>query len=138
VFLLRTQHTAPQQEQSADHQIVTPRSLSESPQHPVAELASDDRLSDLELTKIRQLHLPHFPFVYLSPDISAEQLFMGKPLLSLAFKTISNKAASQQVELSKKLRTMIAMKIMVDGEKSIDLLLAILACMAWYVLTDCI
>jgi hypothetical protein len=133
--LLRTQHAAPQQEQAADHQIITPCSLGDSPRHPVAIAASNDCLSDMEFTKVRELHLPHFPFIYLPPDVSAEQLSLEKPLLSLAFKTISNKAASRQAKLSKKLRTMVAMKVIVDGEKSIDLLLTILACMAWYVPT---
>jgi hypothetical protein len=133
VSLLRTQHAAPQQEQSANYQTLTPCSVGESPRHPIAIEASKDCLSDLELLKIRDLHLPTFPFIYLPSDVSAEQLSLEKPLLSLAFKTISNKAASRQTELSKKLRTMVAMKVMVDGEKSIDLLLTILACMAWCV-----
>jgi hypothetical protein len=60
-----------------------------------------------------------------------EQLEYEKPLLSLAIKTISNKAYSLQDELSKKLRETMALKMMVDGEKSLDLLLSVLTCMTW-------
>jgi hypothetical protein len=131
VSLLRTQHAAPQHDRSTEQQIITPRSLDDSPQQSEFEASCDDNLTSQEFAKLRHLHLSHFPFIYLPSSLSAEQLHMEKPLLSLAFKTICNKAGFQQAKLSKTLRKTIALKLLVDGEKSLDLLLSILACMAW-------
>lgn len=52
-------------------------------------------------------------------------------MLALAIETVMNKASAQQVQLSERLRTKMAMKLFVDGEKSLDLLLSLLVCMAW-------
>lgn len=132
VSLLRTQHAIPQPDRSAEQQIITPRSLDYSPLGNGIETPYDDSLTDEELAEFRQLHLSHFPLVYLPSSLSAEQLTVAKPLLSLAIKTICNKAYSQQSTLSKRLRETIALRMMVDGEKSIDLLLSVLTCMTWY------
>ena len=91
----------------------------------------DQLITEEELMEFRWLHLPHFPLIYLPPNLSAEQLNHDKPLLSLAIKTICNKAYSLQAQLSMKLRERISLKMMVDGEKSLDLLLSVLTCMTW-------
>jgi hypothetical protein len=130
VSILRTQHATPQQE-STKFQAVTPRSLDFTPQPDEMEAMYDQSITEEELLKFRWLHLSHFPLVHLPLNLSAEQLDHEKPLLCLAIKTICNKAYSSQAKLSKKLREIIALKMMVDGEKSIDLLLSILTCMTW-------
>ncbi|KAH8701458.1 hypothetical protein GQ44DRAFT_778646 [Phaeosphaeriaceae sp. PMI808] len=111
VSILRTQHATPQ-----------PDGM---------EAMCDQSITEEELMKFRGLHLPHFPLIHLPSNLSAEQLNHEKPLLSLAIKTICNKAYSSQAKLSKKLRERIALKMMVDGEKSLDLLLSVLTCMTW-------
>jgi hypothetical protein len=131
VSLLRTQQATPSHNQSTDQQTTTPCSLDYSPQQPVSEAPHDDVLTDEDLSKIRQHHLPYFPFIYLPPDLTATQLVHTKPLLALAFKTISNKAYARQAKLSKSVRSKIAIQLIVDAEKSMDLLLGLLACMAW-------
>lgn len=73
-----------------------------------------------------------YPLMYLPATITAAQLSAEKPLVALAFKTISNKGISYQAELSKQLRQTIATKMIVDGEKSLDLLQSILVVMTWY------
>ena len=130
VSVLRTQRANPQQD-SVVHQSVTAGSLQFIPQPDDTETICDQSLTEEELTKFCWLHLPHFPLIFLPPDLSATQMEHEKPLLSLAIKTICNKAYSSQAKLSKKLRETIAMKMMVDGEKSLDLLLSILTCMSW-------
>ncbi len=128
--ILRTQHATPQQN-STHFQAFTPRSLDFTPQSDGTEAVHDHRLTEQELAKFCSLHLPHFPLIHIPPNLSVEQLEYEKPLLSLAIKTISNKAYSLQDELSKKLRETMALKMMVDGEKSLDLLLSVLTCMTW-------
>jgi hypothetical protein len=131
VSLLRTQQTVLPHDRTTDQQIITPSSLGYSPQQSIIDASLDDRLTDEELAKLRQLHLSYLPFLNLQSDLSVEQLLAEKPLLSLALKTISTKAYSKQSELSKRLRGTIAQQMMVDGEKSLDLLVTLLTCMAW-------
>jgi hypothetical protein len=126
VSLLRTQ-TAPGPDRSTSFQANTPRSLSFSPQ----ESRPDNSLTHQELTAFRQRHLPLFPMIYLPPSLSVQQLSLERPLVSLAIKTICNKGCSYQAELSKELRQTIAMKMMVEGEKSLDLLLSVLISTTW-------
>ncbi|USP77300.1 uncharacterized protein yc1106_04574 [Curvularia clavata] len=128
VSILRTRHVTPQQD-AIPFQAVTFRSLDFTFQSDGIEAVRDQHLTEEELEKFRWLHLPHFPLVHLPPNLSARQLENEKPLLSLAIKTISNKAYSTQTVLSKRLREIIALKMMVDGEKSLDLLLSVLTCM---------
>jgi hypothetical protein len=138
VNILRTQHATsnqatPQCDRSTNSQVYTPCSVDFSPQQSGADTPFDDQLTDEELAEYRQQHVKPFPLIHIPPSLSAEQLVAEKPILSLALKTICNKALSRQVILSKKLRETIATNMMVDGEKSLDLLLSILACMAWQV-----
>ena len=131
VTLLRTQQVIPPHESPVVQQTITPSSLSFSPQQTGPTLPCDSSLTDHDLAEFRELHLPCFPLVYLPPSLSAKQLLQEKPMLALAIKTISNKAGMQQVELSERLRSRLALKLMVDGEKSLDILLSMLVCMAW-------
>jgi hypothetical protein len=117
VSLLRTQQTAVPPERTTEQTI--------------SDTSFDECLTDEELADCRQLHLNYFPFLNLPSSLTAEQLLVEKPLLSLALKTICTKAYTKQDELSKKLRGEIAHRLMVDGEKSLDLLVSLLTCMAW-------
>jgi hypothetical protein len=114
-----------------DQQLNTPSSLDFSPPQTSPETWSECDLTDHDVAVFRELHLPYFPLLYLPPTLYAKQLSEEKPMLALAIKTISNKAGGQQLELSQKLRSQIATKLFVDGEKSLDILLSMLVCMAW-------
>ncbi|KAF1832997.1 hypothetical protein BDW02DRAFT_402551 [Decorospora gaudefroyi] len=130
VSILRTQHANPERD-ATRFQAVTTRSLESTPHPNSVEAVCDDSITEEELMKFRELHLPHFPLINLPSTLSAEQLNHEKPLLSLAIKTICNKAHSTQAKLSKRLREIIALKMIVDGDKSLDLLLSVLSCMTW-------
>lgn len=128
--ILRTQNATPQQD-SEGLEAATPHS-SDSVVQPARRGAMyGQSITEDELAEFRRLHLPHFPLVHVPADLSAEQLNHERPLLSLAIKTICKKAYSAQAQLSKKLRETIALKMMVNGEKSLDLLLSVLTCMTW-------
>jgi len=130
VSLLRTQ-AVPQPDRLTSFQPATPSSLSYSPQQDAAELPHTDVLTDQELVIFGQRHLPFFPLIFLPPSLSAKELTHEQPLVALAIKTICNKGRSYQAELSKELRRAIALRTMVDGEKSLELLLSVLMCMTW-------
>lgn len=50
----------------------------------------------------------------------------------MAIKTICNKGYTYQCRLSRKVREKVAHELLVEGEKTVDLLLSIITCMAWY------
>jgi hypothetical protein len=127
VSLLRTQQNSRASQAALEN--ITPRSMSFSPRGSNTE---DNLLMDDELVYFRTCHLPLYPLMYLPASLSAAQLAARKPLVALAVKTICNKGHNYQAELSKQLRTTIAMKMMVDGEKSLDLLQSLLVMMTWY------
>jgi hypothetical protein len=131
VTLLRTQQAKSPNDRNTEQQTVTPCSLNYSPQQANFEPSVHDTLTEHELAKFRQLHLPYLPFIHLPLTLSSEQLQREKPLLAFAIKTTCNKMYSQQARMSKMMRGAIAERLMVDGEKSIDLLLTLLTCMAW-------
>lgn len=78
-------------------------------------------------------HLSYFPFFDLPVDIDAYQLQLERPYLSQAIHALCTKGLSQQVSLASQLRTTLAIKIVAEGERSVDLLLAVVVCIAWWV-----
>jgi hypothetical protein len=133
VSLLRSQHAAPQNDRPAFPQVPTPQSSEHSPNQGGVEPRYDVHLTNHELSMFCDMHLPNFPLIHLPPSITAEELQAEKPLVCMAIKTVCNKAWSHQGKLSKRLRERISSQLLVDGEKTLDLLLSILMCMAWYV-----
>lgn len=103
--------------------------MSFSPQESSSE---DNPLTDDELAYFRTCHLPLYPLLCMPANLYAAQLSTEKPLVALAIKTVCNKGHTYQTELSKQLRTTIALKMMVEGEKSLDLLQSLLVMMTWY------
>lgn len=76
-----------------------------------------------------------FPFVYISPDCSLDRLRREKPFLLHAILTCgaqSNLKLQQALELE--LRELLSRKMLIAGEKSMDLLQGLLVYLAWYVL----
>jgi hypothetical protein len=110
----------------------TPGSSDMSPENTFLEEAEDSDLSDDELLEFRERHLPNFPLMHLTSDVTAAELQREKPVLSLAIHGLVTKVASQKIVLGKRLREVLTHKILVDGERSMDLLLSLLTSIAWY------
>ncbi|KAJ5577993.1 uncharacterized protein N7459_006957 [Penicillium hispanicum] len=96
---------------------------------PVA--ASDDDL--VELFHIYREELaPFFPFVVI-PDVPPAQLYAEKPFL---FKAMAMAAAYKtrafQHQLGTRLTEEVGRRLLVDGERSLDLLQGLLIHIAWY------
>jgi hypothetical protein len=123
VSLLQTQQAASTTASPNNGSIPTPIS-------PDNEVASEE-LTDLDLLKFRDEHLKDLPFLLLPQGMNANQFRAEKPILSLAIHTICTKAISRQVRLSKQLRETLALKIIANGERSLDLLLSTIVCLAW-------
>lgn len=130
VSLLRTQHAAPVSMSPDDQLVLTPESsvftqrLSYNPEN-------HDRLTPEQLVDFRTTYLHLFPFVYLSENLTTDDLHVRYPLLCHAIRTVLTKAVTQQSRLSKQLREQLASRIIVQGERSIDVLLSLIMCIAW-------
>jgi hypothetical protein len=130
VSLLRTQPAAPVSMSPDDQLVLTPESsvftqrLSYNPEN-------HDRLTPEQLVDFRTTYLHLFPFVYLSENLTTDDLHVRYPLLCHAIRTVLTKAVTQQSRLSKQLREQLASRIIVQGERSIDVLLSLIMCIAW-------
>jgi hypothetical protein len=130
VSLLRTQRAAPVTTSPNDQLVLTPDS-STVPQAITNTPRNNDHLSRQQLIDFRTGYLHYFPFVYIPEDTTTEDLHLRYPMLCHAIRTVLTKAITQQTRLSKQLREQLAVKIVVQGERSIDLLLSLIMCIAW-------
>jgi hypothetical protein len=83
------------------------------------------------LTTFVECHIKYFPFFYLQPGWTAPQLRQERPLLWLAMMSIASKSTMRQRTRAEQLRQTMVEQIFRRTELSIDLLLAILAYIAW-------
>jgi hypothetical protein len=109
----------------------TPGSSEQSPNSDSLEEARDQDLTEQELMTFRERHLPDFPLVNIPSDYSAVELQRDKPTAALAVKALVTKEAAKQVVLGKKLREVLTQKVMIDGERSLPLLVSLLISIAW-------
>ena len=72
-----------------------------------------------------------FPFVYLPPTVTAQQLRQERPFLFLCIMAISSKSASQQQILGDHVRQRLAQELLLNSNKSIDILQGLLTFVGW-------
>lgn len=83
------------------------------------------------LSTFRPQYLIHFPFIIIPLATDAQELRQKSPFLWLAIMAIASKSSAKQAALSKELRKTLALSILVDGERNLDLLLCTLTAVAW-------
>ena len=76
------------------------------------------------------------PFVVLAP-MTAKQLRELSPFLWLNIVAITTKNPGQQSIMSDHIKRSVAQKMVVENEKSLDLLLGLLVFMNWYITLFC-
>ncbi|KAI1433338.1 hypothetical protein GGR50DRAFT_669090 [Xylaria sp. CBS 124048] len=79
----------------------------------------------------RQHHLKFFPFVHIPPGIDAARLQRDRPFLWLTISAVCCKSPIRQATLSKKILEEIAQKMLLSGERSLDMLLGTLCALGW-------
>ncbi len=84
------------------------------------------------LTAFRTHKSKYFPFLYIPSTITAQQLHQQRPFLWLCIMTISSRSTSQQQVLGSRVRDKLAQEMLLKSERSIDLLLGLLAYIGWY------
>jgi hypothetical protein len=81
-------------------------------------------------------NLQYFPFMYIPPTTSAQQLQQEKPFLWLCIMAVSSKSTSQQQALGSEIRHAVAHEVVVQLSRNLEFLLGILIFIAWYVLIE--
>lgn len=89
--------------------------------------------AELYLNRFRSNFVKHFPFIIVSPSITAHQLRQDCPILWIAIMTVASEDTTQQVSMSKETREIFAKQVFVEGTRNMDILLAVLVYVIWCV-----
>jgi hypothetical protein len=115
--------------------IQTPQSTINVSPSQISDDASDrtipNTLTEEHLAKFRQSFLPFFPFVYIPAAMSASDLRIQKPFLSLVILSLTTKSASQQLTIFDTIRQIVSEKIVAEHGRSLDFLLGLVCYLAW-------
>jgi hypothetical protein len=92
----------------------------------------DSRLEAEECLRVfRAQYLPTFPCVYIPPSVTAEQLREEGPMLWLSIMVVTCQSPSRQVVLGDTLQRIVAQKVVIEHEKSMDILLGLIVFLGW-------
>jgi hypothetical protein len=81
----------------------------------------------------RDCYLACFPCIHLRSDISATQLRSERPLLWFTIMMVTCQSSHTQRRMSASWRSIVSQKMVVEHEKSMDLLQGLLVFLGWYV-----
>ena len=99
----------------------------------------DDEMLDMEaasryLEIFRTVMVHRFPFVVISPSVTAQELREKKPFLFLTvLAAASYENMPLQRRLGKEIKHVVSSRMIFGGESSIEILQGILVYLAWYV-----
>lgn len=113
--------------------------ITSSASQPAADSGAscdDDELSAFEadeiLQRFRNQYLAMFPFVWIKPDTTAQELQRYRPFLWLNIKTLCEKNTERLHILGDRIKEMLARKVLVELERDIDVLLGLLVYLGWF------
>lgn len=92
----------------------------------------DDQEAEECLETFRTQHLQFLPFVYISSAVTLRTFQHDRPFLWLCIKAICAKTLDAQDAHARCIREILAQRLVIEGERSIDLLLGLVACLSWY------
>ncbi|KAF4459217.1 zn 2cys6 transcription factor [Fusarium albosuccineum] len=87
--------------------------------------------ADEHLKNFRLYHVQWLPLVYIPPQVTAAELQHERPFLWLNIRALCCKCVVEKNMLNQKIREILAQRLMVDLERSIDLLLGLLIHLGW-------
>ncbi|KAE9376342.1 hypothetical protein N431DRAFT_289530, partial [Stipitochalara longipes BDJ] len=83
------------------------------------------------LTEFRTQKLINFAFIYLSPNITIQQLRQERPFLFLTIMAVSAKSGSQRLTLGKEIKNLLSRELLFNSEGNFDVLLGMLVFITW-------
>ncbi|KAL6416266.1 putative zn 2cys6 transcription factor protein [Ilyonectria robusta] len=87
--------------------------------------------ADEYLRTFQAHHLKALPFIHIPPELTAARLQRERPFLWLNIRALCCKSTLESDKFHKTVRETLAQSLIVDGERSIDLLLGLIAYLAW-------
>lgn len=87
--------------------------------------------AEASIRSFRTRYLDTFPCVYLPRTMTAEGLREEKPLLWFAITMVTCQSSSRQLAMGDTMQRIVAQKLVVEHEKSMDILLALLVFVGW-------
>jgi uncharacterized membrane protein len=84
-----------------------------------------------DLMTFRKYMLIFLPFVYLPTTMTSERLSEVHPFLWFCIMTITCKSPDRRLVMGDAVKKHLAQKMVIDHEKSLDLLLGLLVLMGW-------
>lgn len=116
---------------------ISPHSAPDSSPFLISDDLSIYKISDAtaeeQLSTFQQAFLPFFPFVYIPSHMSASDLRREKPFLCLVIMSLTTRSVALQVTMGTAIRQIVAQKVVVEHEKSLDILLGMICYIAWLV-----
>lgn len=93
----------------------------------------DEAEGQLLMEVFFQKMFPLFPFLMISPQVTAEELRREKPFLYLNISMVACQNAPRQREIADAVQEYIAEHIVIKGEHGLDLLQGLLINVAWFI-----
>jgi hypothetical protein len=87
--------------------------------------------AELRLKKFRHHYIEYFPFIVISPSLTAHKLRQERPILWMSIMTVTSPHSTEQVLLSNEMRALIGKEAFVQGTRNMEFLLAVLVYAAW-------
>ena len=104
----------------------TPDSVDQHPNDDVSPFEAEECLEHFRVQKCK-----YFPFIFLPATVTAAELRRERPYLFLAILAASVKSASRQAAIGARLRRLYADKLIVEHERSLDLMLSLICFLGW-------
>jgi hypothetical protein len=89
--------------------------------------------ANAHLDRFRDHMIPFMPFLVLPPSLSAQDLNKERPFLLKTILAVASRDFHRQFAIKKWLLKHLADKMVVNGERNLDLLLGILTYIGWFV-----
>ncbi|KAL4975320.1 hypothetical protein BDW66DRAFT_73921 [Aspergillus desertorum] len=83
------------------------------------------------LTLFRRRFLRFFPFVYLRPGLSAQQLQQERPFFWETILAVTSRSVQERLVRAKEIKSVLATAMVVENRSNLDLLLGVLTYAAW-------
>ncbi|GAD91479.1 glucose-methanol-choline (gmc) oxidoreductase [Paecilomyces variotii No. 5] len=97
----------------------------------LCELGPSMEEDEDNLERFRSKYLKYYPFTWIPSSTTAQQLRHDRPYFWLCIMSITTRSSSRQLDLDTRIRHILAQKIALELERSMDLLLAVLTYCAW-------
>lgn len=132
-----TPHPAVQNSYAISTPLAAPRPVPQPSQSYSTSHFNITAEGEEELLRVfREQFLTRFPFIIIPPEITASELRVQKPFLHRVIMTVASEGRRvQQIEMSKQISMDIAAALLIRGERSLDMLQALVIYNAWLVHT---